>query len=109
MTRSLLLGAPHLPEKLWAEALKAAVYIRNRTPTDILGGEAPLEVWENKPIGRKHMHEWGLPAFKHIELCHRNGKLTPRAKKMHLVGYNTKNMTYWLWDPERPHLSLIHI
>ena len=22
---------------------------------------------------------------------------------MHLVGYNTKNMTYWLWDPERPH------
>ena len=27
----------------------------------------------------------------------------PRAKKMHLVGYNTKNMTYRLWDPERPH------
>ena len=38
VTCSLLLGAPHLPEKLWAEALKAAVYIRNRTPTDVLGG-----------------------------------------------------------------------
>ena len=49
------------------------------------------------------MHEWGLLAFKHIELCHRNGKLTPRAKKMHLVGYNTKNMTCRLWDPGRPH------
>ena len=50
-----------------------------------------------------HMHEWGSLAFKHIEVRHRNGKLTPRAKKMRLVGYNTKNMTYRLWDPERPH------
>ena len=44
VTRSLLLGDPHLPQKLWAEALKAAVYIRNRTPTDVLEGEAPPEV-----------------------------------------------------------------
>ena len=44
VTRSLLLGAPHPPQKLWAEALKAAVYIRNRTPTDVLEGEAHLEV-----------------------------------------------------------------
>ena len=50
-----------------------------------------------------HMHEWGSLAFKHIEVRHRNGKLTPRAKEMNLVGYNTKNMTYRLWDPERPH------
>ena len=86
VTRSLLLRAPPLPEKLCAEALKAAVYIRNRTPTDVLGGEAPLEVYENKPLGSiKHMHEWGSLAFKHIEVRHRNGKLTPRAKKMHQV------------------------
>ena len=99
------LGAPHLPEKLWAEALKPAVYIRHRTPTDVLGGEAPLEVWENKPLGSiKHMHECGLLAFKHIEIRHRNGKLTPRVKKMHLVEYNTKNITYGLWDPERPYV-----
>ena len=57
ITRSLLLGAPHLPEKLWGEALTAAVYIRNRTLTDVLGGKAPLEVWESKSLGRmKHMH-----------------------------------------------------
>ena len=50
----------------------------------------------------KHMHAWGSLAFKHIEVRHKNGKLTLRAKKMHLVGYNTKNMTCRLWDPERP-------
>ena len=31
--RSLLLGAPHLPTQLRAEAAKTAVYIKNRTPT----------------------------------------------------------------------------
>ena len=48
VTRSLRLGAPHLSEKLWAEAFQAAVYIRNRTPTDVLGGEGPLEGWKKK-------------------------------------------------------------
>ena len=45
------------------------MYIRNRTPTDVLGGKTPLEVWESKPLGHtgmKHMHEWGSLAFKHI-------------------------------------------
>ena len=103
-TRSLLLGAPHLLEKLRGEALEAAVHIRNRTPTDVLGGKAPLEVWESKPLGSmKHMHEWGALAFKHIEVRQRNGKLIPRAEKMYLVGYNTHNMTYRLWNPDRPH------
>ena len=80
------------------------MYIRNRTPTDVLGGKAPLEVWESKPLGSmKHMHEWGALAFKHIEVRQRNGKLTPRAKKIYLVGYNTHNMTCRLWNPDRPY------
>ena len=44
-TRRLLMGAPNLPGRLWAEAFKAAIYIKNRTPTDVLDGKAPLEVW----------------------------------------------------------------
>ena len=34
--RSLLLGAPHLPAQMWAEAVKIAIDIKNRTPTDVL-------------------------------------------------------------------------
>ena len=64
VTRSLLLGAPHLPENLRLEVLKVMVYIRNPTPTDALGGKAPLGVWESKQLGRmKHLHEWGSLAF----------------------------------------------
>jgi len=40
--RKMLLGAPHLPGELWAIAFQAAIYLKNRTPTDVLGGKAPL-------------------------------------------------------------------
>ena len=46
-TRHLLLGAPHLPGRLRAEAFKAAIYLQNRTLTDVLDGKVPLEVWED--------------------------------------------------------------
>ena len=52
--RCLFLGAPHLPDLLWAEALKAAIYIKNRTPSDVLDGKAPLEAWEDKKLGNSH-------------------------------------------------------
>ena len=33
-TRLLLLGAPHLPGRLWAGAFEAAIYVTTRTLTD---------------------------------------------------------------------------
>ena len=102
-TRRLLLGAPHLPGRLWAEAFKAAIYIKNRTPTDVLDGKAPLEVWEDKPLGSmQHIHDWGALAFKQKEARFRPNKLAARAKKMHLVGYNTTSRSHRLWDPAEP-------
>ena len=101
--RNLLLGARHLPAQLWAEAVKTAIYIKNRTPTDVFDGKGPLEVWQEKKLGNLlHMHEWGTLAFKHVKARFRPNKLAGRAKKMHLVGYNTKNKTYRLWDPADP-------
>ncbi|CAB1117976.1 unnamed protein product [Ectocarpus sp. CCAP 1310/34] len=79
--RKLLLGAPHLPGYLWGEAFHTAIYLKNRTPTEVLGGKAPLE---------------------HEEARLRNTKLSARAKKMYHVGYNTKNRTYRLWEPAEP-------
>ncbi|CAB1106814.1 unnamed protein product [Ectocarpus sp. CCAP 1310/34] len=88
-TRKMLLGAPHLPGELWAEAFRTAIYLKNRTPTDVLGDQAPLEVWKSKPLGKVlHIHEWGSLAFKHEETRFRSSKLAARAKKMYLVGQN---------------------
>lgn len=101
--RSVLLRSPHLIFELWAAAVKATIYIKNRTPTDVLNGMVPLKVWQDKVLAiLKHMHAWGLLAFKRIEAPFRPNKLDARAKKLHLVGYNTRNKTYRLWDLAEP-------
>ena len=62
-----------------------------------------MEVWEDKLLGSlQHIHEWGSLAFKHDEAWFRRNKLAARAKKMHLVGYNTKRASYRVWDPAEP-------
>ena len=91
ITRSLLLGAPHLPGQLWGETLKAAVYFKSRTSTDVLVGKATLDIWESEPHGSvNHMYEWGELVFKQTAIRQNNGKLTTRAEKMRLGGYNIR-------------------
>lgn len=71
---SVLLGDPHLPNQLWAEAFKAGVYTETFPSTGVLDGKTPLEVLEDIPIGRiKHMHERECLAFKNT-LKHVEGK-----------------------------------
>ena len=99
----LLLGAPHLPDKPWVEAFQTAIYLHNWTPTNVLGGKAPLEVWEDRPLGNLlHIREWGALAFKHVEQRDRAHKLAPRAVKMHFVGYNTKSKSCLLYTSPSP-------
>ena len=93
--RRLLLGAPHLPDRLLAEGSKAAMHIKNGTPSNVLDGKAPLEVWEDKKLSNLlHMHEWGALSFKHVRVRFRFNKLAARAMTLHLVGYNMKNKKY---------------
>ena len=96
ITRSLLLGARHLPDQLWGETLKAAVYFKSRTPTDVLGGKATLDIWENEPLGNvNHMYEWEELVFKQTAIRQNNGKLTTRAKKMRLEATTSDQGFVW--------------
>ena len=57
----------------------------------------------DKPLGSmQHIHDWGALAFKQKEARFRPNKLAARAKKMHLVGYNTTSRSHRLWDPAEP-------
>ena len=44
MARCMMLQG-NLPQSLWAEAVNAATYIRNRCATKSLNGETPFEAW----------------------------------------------------------------
>lgn len=103
MTRSLIVEEPTLPAQLWTKAAIVAVYFCKWTPVSALEGKPPLEFWEDKSLTNpKHVHEWGCVAFQNVERRHRKGDLAPRTRRYHLVGYNTFNRIWRLWDPSDP-------
>ena len=65
MARSLLHHAG-LETSFWAEALKTAVYIRNRSPTRALIGQTPYEAWHGTKPDLSHMRVFGSKAYAQI-------------------------------------------
>ena len=60
MVRSMI-SHSSLPESLWGEALKTAVYILNRVPSKAVA-KTPYELWTGKKPSIRHLHVWGCPA-----------------------------------------------
>ena len=54
MTRSMLAGS-NLPQKLWAEALSTAVYLRDRCPTRAVRGMTPYEAYHGRKPNVKNL------------------------------------------------------
>ena len=79
-----------LPQALWPELAKTAVYLRNRSPTKTLP-QTPYEaLWKRKPdlshlrtIGSM-MYAYNTQPTAEIE---RRRKLNPKARKGRLVSY----------------------
>ncbi|KAL0382894.1 UNVERIFIED_CONTAM: Retrovirus-related Pol polyprotein from transposon TNT 1-94 [Sesamum calycinum] len=60
MVRSMISNST-LPESLWGESLKIAVYILNRVPTKATN-KTPYELWTGNKPNLKYLHMWGCPA-----------------------------------------------
>ena len=48
-----------LPPSLWAESVRAAAYIKNRTPTRTLKDKMPYEMWHGTKPDLSHLRELG--------------------------------------------------
>ena len=59
MVRSMI-SHSSLPESLWGEALKTAVYILNRVSSKAVA-KTPYELWTGKKPSIRHLHVWGCP------------------------------------------------
>lgn len=64
--RSILYSKPHLPMFLWAEAMKCAVYILNRTGITKVEDKMLYELWFNKKASFDHFKVVGTECFIHI-------------------------------------------
>lgn len=96
-----LLYDSKLNQRFWEEAVKTAVYLKNRSPSKSVRGSTPYEMWSGKKVDLKHLRIFGCKAYVHIPKQHRT-KLDPKTKECIFVGYCTNSKAYKLIEPEHP-------
>src|SRR5271168_512426 len=60
-----MLHASGIPKFLWGEAIKHAVYLKNRTATKVLDGKTPYEVFHGTKPNLKGLPEFGARVWVH--------------------------------------------
>ena len=111
--RAMRQGAK-LPDYLWPEIVRTAIYLYNRTPKYLYHWKSPYELFftylafqdgvvakERKPK-QTHLRVFGCKAFALTSDAKlkkkRLQRLNPRAWIGYLVGYNSTNI-YRIWNP----------
>lgn len=99
-TARTMLADANLPACFWAEAIKTACYLRNRTPIGP-NAKTPEEVYSGKKPGIGHLRAWGCVAYAHLPPINRDrrDKMHPVAIRTCLIGYMPTTRQYRLYDP----------
>jgi hypothetical protein len=90
--------AANISQNLWTAAVENANYLRNRSPSSVLGGVSPYEKLNNKLPKLSHLKIFGCEAYP-LDLVNQNSKFEARAKKnCIMIGYAEKEGIYWIYD-----------
>ena len=98
-----MLHASQLPEFLWGEAVKHAIYLKNRTSTKALDNKTPFKVFYGvKPNLR------GLPEFRCRVFVHSPGgsKLDVQAVEGKWVGFDEESSGHRVYHPQKQNISI---
>ena len=99
-TAKAMMSGVSAPKHYWAEAVLAAVYLRNLTPTRAIPEGSPHEAWFG--VGKRpdltHLRVWGCVAYAQVPKETRR-KLDPNARKCIFIGYALTCKQYRLYDP----------
>ena len=94
-----LIQESNLREGLWPEAMKAAVWIINRTPIKALGYKTPYEMAHKEKPYVGNLFLFGSKAYVRID-TKKSEKMAPRAQIGYLVGYEAHNIwRIWVTGP----------
>ncbi|CAB0012236.1 unnamed protein product, partial [Nesidiocoris tenuis] len=89
-----------LDKSMWGEAVKAAIYLLNRTPSSALpSGVTPSELWYGFKPDLSKIRLFGCEAYAHIPKEDRHGKFDERSQKAYMIGYCSNG--WRLWVPAR--------
>nr|AAU90089.1 putative polyprotein [Oryza sativa Japonica Group] len=93
-----MLKAAGMPAQFWGEAVVAAVYLLNRSPTKSLDGVTPYEAWHGRRPSVEHLKVFGCVGY--VKTVKPNlRKLDDRGTRMVFIGYEQGSKAYRMYDP----------
>jgi len=82
-------------QDLWADAIKTAVYIKNRVTSRALPvGKTPFELWTGNKPNVSHMRVFGSTCWVVLHKSHIDGKFGDKAAKGVFLGYPDGSKAY---------------
>lgn len=87
-----------MPKSFWAEAVRWAVYVLNRSPTAVVEGMTPEESWSGRKPSVEHFRVFGCVGHVHVPDVKRH-KLEDKSVECVLLGINSESKGYRLYDP----------
>ena len=108
VVRASLFGM-NIPRFYWGEAVKSAVYLINRTPSQVIDFQTPQQKLQSL-LSIPHLPNleprvFGCTVYVHIPKILRN-KLDPCAKRCVFVGYSKFQKGYRCYDPQTQKLHV---
>ncbi|KAG7303823.1 hypothetical protein JYU34_010719 [Plutella xylostella] len=88
-----------LDQRVWAEAVNTAVYLKNRSPSRAVPGATPEQRWTNQKVNLSHLRTFGCVVYA---LTENRTKLDSKCKEYIFVGYCEDSKGYRLLDPCNP-------
>jgi hypothetical protein len=102
-----MMHTANIPETLWAEITATAAYLRNRIPSRANdNNKSPYELWYDQKPHVGHLRVIWSDAYAHITKSKRKSKLSPKATKMKLVGYDVNKKGYRLWNATQTRIEV---
>ncbi|KAL5483092.1 hypothetical protein ACEPAI_8321 [Sanghuangporus weigelae] len=98
-----MLHASSLSKNLWAECVKYATWLKNRTSTKTLDGITPHEALTGMKLNLSGLHEWGSRCWVHDNT---KFKLDRRAREGRWLGYDTTSNGSRVYWPEIKSVSV---
>lgn len=91
-------------KRLWGEAVQAAVYVINRSPTAALQKKTPYEMWYGHKPDVSKLRIWGSKAYSFIPKEKRT-KLDARSEACYFVGYGPTGYRLWNHQKQKVYLA----
>jgi len=92
-TVNSLLQQADLDVKFWPIALQHAVYLRNRSPTQALGGISPIQQLTGAAVSLSNLRRFGCKVFVKVDDSARSA-LDPKSREGIYVGNNVLSNSY---------------